>query len=49
MAEAAQTVTIRLIRSFEYRNIHNIIYRNVDLQQSASCFLAQVKEGKIGL
>ena len=49
MAETAQTVTVRLIRSFEYRNIHNKIYRDVDLKQSASCFLAKVKEGKISL
>ena len=32
-------VTVRLIRSFEYQNITNVIYKDVDLNQKVSDFM----------
>lgn len=40
------TVTIRLIRSFEYRNVRNIVLRNVDLQVSVNEFKDLINTGK---
>ena len=40
-------VTVRLIRSFEYKNIHNIVYHGVDIKQDGSLFLSFVKESKL--
>ncbi|XP_065053989.1 UPF0538 protein C2orf76-like [Rhopilema esculentum] len=37
-------VTVRLIRSFEYKNIHNFVYHAVDIEQNGSLFLSFVKE-----
>ena len=45
MADVAHAVTVRVIRSFEYRNIHNLLYHDVDLNQTATVFLLKVKEG----
>ncbi|XP_060086107.1 UPF0538 protein C2orf76 homolog [Ylistrum balloti] len=33
------TVTVRLIRSFEHRNIKHIVFQNVDLTQTAETFM----------
>lgn len=41
------TVTVRLIRSFEYRNIKPIVLKAVDLDQSVSDFKDLVNAGKI--
>ena len=46
MADVAHAITVRVIRSFQYKNIHNIVYHEVDLNQSALDFLSYVKEGK---
>ena len=40
------TVTIRLIRSFEYRNIRCMALKDVDLDQSTTNFREIVDEGK---
>jgi hypothetical protein len=38
------TVTIRLIRSFEYRNIKNILIRNVDKKTLVSEFIQLIND-----
>ena len=40
------TVTVRLIRSFEFRNIKNIIIRNVDKKTLVTDFIKLINEGK---
>jgi len=37
------TVTIRLIRSFEYRNIKHVVYKNVDFSQTTEQFIDFIK------
>jgi hypothetical protein len=39
------TVTIRLIRSFEFRNIKNILIRNVDKKTLVSDFIQLINDG----
>jgi hypothetical protein len=39
------TVTIRLIRSFEYRNIKNILIKNVDKKTLVSEFIQLINDG----
>lgn len=38
------TVTVRLIRSFEHRNIRNLVLRNVDPEMSVRSFMELVRE-----
>ncbi|XP_046846906.1 UPF0538 protein C2orf76 homolog [Xenia sp. Carnegie-2017] len=38
------TVTVRLIRSFEYRNMKNIVLQNVDLDISVDDFKALISQ-----
>lgn len=40
------TVTIRLIRSFEHRNLKHVVYHDVDLTQSVADFKDFVRKGK---
>lgn len=40
------TVTVRLIRSFEYRNMKNIVLQNVDLDISVDDFKALISRGE---
>lgn len=40
------TVTIRLIRSFEHRNLKHVVYHEVDLTQSVGTLIDFVKNGK---
>ena len=47
MAEVAHAIiTVRVIRSFEYKNIHNIVYHDVDLNTSTATFMSSIIEGK---
>jgi hypothetical protein len=39
-------ITIRLIKSFEYRNVKNLILKNVDLKRTASDLKQLIKERK---
>jgi len=39
-------VTVRLIRSFEHRNIKHVVYKDVDLQQKVEDFIQYIKEGR---
>lgn len=39
-------LTIRLVRSFEYRNVKTIILREVDLNQKASELKKTIQKGK---
>lgn len=43
--ESQSTVTVRLIRSFEHRNIRNLVFHNVNLEQTVDEFqeLVQLK------
>ena len=38
------TITIRLIRSFEHRNIRNLVLHNISLEQKVDHFTQLVKE-----
>ncbi|XP_018431087.1 PREDICTED: UPF0538 protein C2orf76 homolog [Nanorana parkeri] len=38
------TVTVRLVRSFEYRNFRPVVYHGVDLEQTAQQFLDYLKK-----
>lgn len=38
------TVTVRLIRSFEQRNIKHVVYKDVDLNQSVENFIEYVNK-----
>ena len=40
------TVTVRLIRSFEYRNIKYVVFKDVSLEQTAKDFMDFVVSGK---
>ena len=40
------TVTMRLIRSFEYRNIKYVVFKDVSLEQTAKDFMDFVVSGK---
>jgi len=40
------TLTIRLIRSFEHRNIKHVVIRDVDLTWKSSRFMEYVKSCK---
>ena len=40
------TVTVRLIRSFEFRNMKNIVLQNVDLDISIDDFKALISQGE---
>lgn len=40
------TVTIRLIRSFEHRNLKHVVYHDIDLTQSVADFKEFVRKGK---
>ncbi|KAK8746475.1 hypothetical protein OTU49_017033 [Cherax quadricarinatus] len=42
--EVQATLTIRLIRSFEHRNIRNIVLHNVNLDQSVEDFMELIRE-----
>ncbi|XP_033762671.1 UPF0538 protein C2orf76 homolog isoform X2 [Pecten maximus] len=39
---ACGTVTVRLIRSFEHRNIKHVVFQNVDLTQTTKTFMQSV-------
>ena len=45
MATESTSVTVRIIRSFEFRNIKTIVYHDVNVDQKAAEFLVMVKEG----
>ena len=40
------TVTVRLIRSFEYRSIKYVVFKDVSLEQTAKDFMDFVVSGK---
>lgn len=40
-------VTLRLIRSFEHRNIKHVVYKDVDPQQTVEDFIKFLKEGTV--
>lgn len=40
------TVTVRLIRSFEYRSIKYVVFKDVSLEQTAEDFMDFVVSGK---
>lgn len=40
-------VTLRLIRSFEHRNIKHMVYRDVNPQQTVEDFIKFLKEGTV--
>uniref|UniRef100_A0A8C4Q5M2 Chromosome 2 open reading frame 76 n=1 Tax=Eptatretus burgeri TaxID=7764 RepID=A0A8C4Q5M2_EPTBU len=44
MAGDGVTLTVRLVRSFEYRNFRPVIYHRVDLSQEVKAFIAFVRE-----
>ncbi len=39
-------LTIRLIRSFEHRNIRHIVFKNVNLNQTTQEFMELINEGQ---
>ena len=39
------TVTVRLIRSFEYRNIKHVVFKDVSLNQTVDQFMKTVVAG----
>ncbi len=41
------TVTVRLVRSFEYRNMKTIVLQNVDLDLSVEEFKVLISAGKV--
>lgn len=47
MESYAGVVTVRLIKSFEYRNFRNLIVKNVDLKQTVAEFKRRIDEGVI--
>ena len=50
MAEnTAVTLTVRLIRSFEHRNVRNVVYKDVDLAQSVADFEKFIIQGTCNL
>ena len=38
-------LTVRLIRSFEHRNIRHIVFKNVDLNQTTQEFMENINRG----
>ena len=42
-------LTVRLIRSFEHRNIRHIVFKNVDLSQTTQEFMDLINAGTITL
>jgi len=44
-ANVAATLTVRLIRSFEYRNIKYVIFKDVPLDQTVEHFMETVVTG----
>lgn len=42
--EAAATVTVRLVRSFEYRNFKPVVFQEVSLEQSVEDFIQRVRK-----
>ena len=40
------TLTVRLVRSFEYRNMKTIVLKNVDLDMSIEEFKVLISAGK---
>lgn len=43
--ESTVVVTIRVIRSFEHRNIKYVVFKDVDLNQTVETFLEFVLKG----
>ncbi|KAK3869157.1 hypothetical protein Pcinc_025520 [Petrolisthes cinctipes] len=43
-AGGSVTVTVRLIRSFEHRNIRNLVLRDVDVEISTQNFMELIRE-----
>ena len=43
---AGATLTVRLIRSFEYRNIKYVVFKDVSLEQTVQHFMDFVVAGK---
>ena len=41
------TITVRLIRSFEHRNVKHVVFKDIKLTQSAAQFMKYVLQGKI--
>lgn len=39
------TITVRLIRSFEYRNFKPVVYHGVNLDQTVKEFIVFLKKG----
>lgn len=50
MNEKAEIISIRLIRSFEYRNVRNILMKDVDLNMKVEDFemeiITKIKQDK---
>lgn len=44
-----RTVTIRLIRSFEHRNIRNLVLKDTDPQCNIGEFKTTVRKGEVAL
>ncbi|CAG0913666.1 unnamed protein product [Notodromas monacha] len=44
MGDAGVTLTVRVIRSFQHRNVRPIVLKNVDLNSCVEDFLALVKD-----
>nr|XP_045602170.1 UPF0538 protein C2orf76 homolog [Procambarus clarkii] len=42
--EVQATVTIRIIRSFEHRNIRNLVLHNINLSQTVEDFIELIKD-----
>lgn len=42
----AATITVRLIRSFEYRNIKYVVFKEVPLEQTVQHFMDTVVSGE---
>ncbi|KAK7889706.1 hypothetical protein WMY93_025266 [Mugilogobius chulae] len=43
------TLTVRLVRSFEYRNFRPVVYQEVSPEQSVQEFIQKVRKDQIGL
>jgi hypothetical protein len=46
-AKNMATITVRLIRSFEYRNMKTVVLQNVDLDISIEEFKVLISAGKV--
>ena len=40
------TVTVRLIRSFEHRNIKHVVYHDIELTQTVEQFMERINKGE---